>query len=145
MVMTKKLTRKPWWMTSRLANSKSGVTWPMPGLGRKATCGFSIFSGIVMAIKQMELIENREKFETNVIFCNFFQCRNKLRYGWWHGNLELICDLYRERILFSFVSICMISLHMTHNPENFCKRKFNLRDIITHDTTGHIIDNSHNF
>lgn len=40
-VMTRKLTRMSWFVTRRLANWKSGIICPIPGLGSKAMCGLT--------------------------------------------------------------------------------------------------------
>lgn len=41
-VKVRKVAEKPWWHTSRIASSVSGIRWPMPGLAINAMWGNSV-------------------------------------------------------------------------------------------------------
>lgn len=55
----RKVTRKLWWRTSRLASSTSGMRWPIPGLGTMATwCGSGSVCCMIDGCSSLKMREN---------------------------------------------------------------------------------------
>lgn len=51
------VTVKRWWLTSRFANSASGMRWPTPGLGMIAICGM-FASAINTKLREFNVIKS---------------------------------------------------------------------------------------